>query len=493
MSSSREEIERMARLYGSPELSQLRIPPYSAEAEQAVLGGLMLRPESWALVADVLTDADFYRRDHQLIYRAIRELAEQSKPFDAVTLGDWFDAHGQSEQVAGGAYLIELASQTPSAANVAAYAEIVVESSTRRRLIDVGTDMVNSAFERDGRQATELLTDASQRLSELQPLQRGGLRLAGDSLGSWFKRFESKYHSGSQMTGLPTPWIEFNKVTRGLQASTLYLIAARPSMGKSVAGLNLAMFTALRGKTVGLFSLEMSEDDCHDRNIAALARVPHSFVIAPTGSDDDGFSGLMSPAIRDLRRAPLYIDDTPSLSVRQFEARARRMHQRQPLDLLVIDHIHDFKIDPKLARFEYGAIAQKAKDLAKEWHIPVVALAQLNRNVSGRTERRPMLSDLRESGELEQKGDVIVFLHREDYYDTPTEKTYLQGIVEMHFAKGRNIQAGSRIYFKNRFDQMRLEDWEGPLPTPPDDESRPKHQSRRGFSPVGYKKRRDGE
>jgi len=459
---SREQIERMAELYGSRD--EVRVPPHSINAEQAVLGGLMLAPEAWPLVSEVMTHADFYRRDHQMIYQAIKELADKAKPFDAVTLGDWFESQGKLEIVDGGSYLIELASTTPSAANIVAYAEIVVENAGRRRLIEAGTEMVAAGFNADGRGLSELLTDAGNRIAELQPAQRGGLQRAGDSLKAWYESWGKKYNSGTKMTGMPTPWHDFNEVTRGLQPATLYLLAARPSMGKSVAGLNLALFCAMRGKTAGLFSLEMSMNDCHDRNIASLARVPHEFVTSPTEFADDDYSSRMAPAIRDLIAAPLYIDDTPSLSIRQFEARARRMHQRKPLDILIVDHIHDFKIDPKLARFEYGAIAQKAKDLGKEWGIPVVALAQLNRNVTGRTERRPMLSDLRESGELEQKADVIIFLHREDYYDTPDQKTHLQGVVEMHFAKGRNIQAGARINLKNSFDQMRLDDWEGPLP-----------------------------
>jgi replicative DNA helicase len=249
-------------------------------------------------------------------------------------------------------------------------------------------------------------------------------------------------------------------------------------MGKSVAGLNLAMFCALRGKTTGLFSLEMGQDDCHNRNVASLAQVPHDWLVAPTSDAADDYTPRVSGALRDIKASPLFIDDMASLTVQQFEARARRLHQNHPLDLLVIDHIHDFKIDPKLARFEYGRIAQVAKNLAKEWQIPVVALAQLNRNVASRTDRRPTLNDLRESGELEQKGDVIVFLHREDYYDTPEHQTHLQGVVEMHFAKGRNIRAGARINLRNRFDQMRLDDWEGNFPEPT---RAPPRGSRMGF------------
>lgn len=482
---ARAEIERMAALYGDRpgfrKEPQPRIPPQSVEAEQAVLGGLMIRPEAWPLVCDLLTDADFYRRDHSLIWHAIEALAKAGKPFDAVTLGDWFESHGLAEQVAGGSYLVELASSTWSAANIRAHAEIVGDKARLRGLIDAGTEMVNGGFQPDGRDLSELLADATRRISELQPAQAGGLRRASDSLTPWFDRFTALYARGDRMTGLPTPWQGINDATHGLQPATLYLVAARPSMGKSVFGLSLAMFTALRGQTTGLFSLEMSASDCHARNVSALAEIPHDWMVAPNPeTEDEGYMPRMTAALRDLKSAPLYIDDTPSLTVRQFEARARRMHQRQPLDLLVIDHIHDFRIDPKLARFEYGLIVQTAKDLAKEWGIPVVALAQLNRNVTGRADRRPTLADLRESGELEQKADVVVFLHREDYYDSPDHRTHLQGVVEAHFAKGRNIRAGARVNLRNRFDQMRMEDWTGPLPQEPEREA-----PRRGFRGVG--------
>lgn len=466
-------VDRMAALYGEPRsdsgADQLRVPPQSVKAEQDVLGGLMLRAEAWPLVCDLLTDADFYRRDHQLIWRAIAELADKSQPFDAVTMGEWFESQGLADMVAGGAYLVELASNTASAANIVAHAEIVGEKSRLRQMIGLGTDLVNDGFQPEGRTFAEILSGAQARMVELQPAQRGGLQHVGESLPGWFERFCRRYEDGRPLTGLPTPWAEFNRVTHGLQPSTLYLIAARPSMGKSVVGLNLALFTALRGKTTGVFSLEMSRDDCHNRNVASLAGVPHDFLVAPRKDADDAdiYSTRMTPAISSIRKAPLYIDDTPSLTVRQFEARARRMHQRQPLDVLVIDHVHDFAIDPKLARFEYGQIVQVCKNLAKEWAIPVVALAQLNRNVTGRGDKRPTLADLRESGELEQKGDVIVFLHREDYYDSPDSKTHLQGVLEMHFAKGRNVRAGERINLRHRFDEMRIEDWEGDFPQAP--------------------------
>ncbi|MGH8032714.1 MAG: replicative DNA helicase [Luteimonas sp.] len=464
-------IEQLAALYGRPRSShsdaaQLRVPPQSVEAEQAVLGGLMLAPDAYGRIADQLGDQDFYRRDHQLIYRAIRELAEKNRPYDAVTLGEWFESQGLAEQVAGGAYLIELASTTPSAANIAAYAEIVADKSRLRRMIEIGTIMVTDGFVPEGRDTDEIIAAAQSRFVELEPRQRGGLVRAGESLGEWYADLSRRYESGDRMTGMVTPWRELNEATHGLQPGELTLVAARPSMGKSIFGLNLALFAALRAKRVAVFSLEMSRTQCNRRNIASLGQIPHDWLLAP--HNDGDYWARVNEALKQIKSAPLFVDDTPSLTVRQLEARARRMHRQQPIDLIVIDHIHDFKIDAKLARFEYGAIAQSIKTLAKEWNVPAVALAQLNRNVTGRSDKRPTLADLRESGELEQKGDLILFLHREDYYDSPEHTTHLQGVVECHIAKGRDIESGRRINLRNAYAQMRLQDWEGPLPRAPE-------------------------
>lgn len=442
-----------------------RVPPHSVEAEQAVLGGLMLRPEALPLVLDALKAEDFFQARHGAIWAGIVELAEKGQPFDAVTLGEWFSAQGQAELVDNGAYLIDLSMNTPSAANIRAYAEIVQDKALRRQVMAFGADLVDSVLESTETATESLLSDAAHRLGELQPAQSSGPRKVSEGLKGWFEQFQAKFNSGTRMTGLPTQWSEFNRITRGLQPQTLYIVAARPSMGKSIVGLNMALFSAMRGTRTVFFSLEMSEQECHDRNIASLAGVPHDWVASPEDrKDSETYMAMTGQAIADLMKAPLYIDATPNITNRQFEARVRRMHHKEPLGLIVVDHLHDFNVDPKLARFEYGAICQTAKTLAKELNIPVVLLAQLNRNVAGRTEKRPTLADLRESGEIEQKGDVICFIHREDYYDTPGNTTHLQGVVECHFAKGRNLKSGERINWRNRFDQTRLDDWEGELP-----------------------------
>lgn len=474
---SRAEIALRAELYGTSSVEQLRVPPQSIQSEQAVLGGLMLAPKSLWRVKDILSEEDFYRRDHALIFRGICELADSKppRPFDAVTLGEWFELQGLSEHVQGGAYLLELTATVFSAANIVAYAETVADKAVLRRLIDAGTSIVNDGFQPDGRATEDILADAQSAIVAMQPKQRGGLQLSGDSLGDWFEDLQRRYESEDRMTGMPTPWHEVNKHTHGLQPGELCLLAARPSMGKSVGGCNLAMFAALRGKRTALFSLEMNRRQINRRNISSLSGVPHDWLLAPHDGEDE-YWNRVTAALSQIKPAKLYVDDTSDLTIGQVMARARTLHLQEPIELLVVDHIHDFKIKADQARFEYGRIAQGLKTLAKEFNCPVVALAQLNRNVNNRADKRPNMADLRESGELEQKGDLILFLHREDYYDNDT---HLKGVVELIVAKGRDIEAGKTIYLKNDYAHMALRDWEGPLPQAPIMDSKTKRTADR--------------
>lgn len=436
-----------------------RVLPNRIDAEQAVLGGLMLAPETLWQVQAILAPEDFYRQDHQLILRGIEHLAERKKPFDAVTLADWFESQGQAELVDHGGYLIELSSSTPSVANIVAYAEIVAEMALRRRVIEVGAEIVGQGFDTASGDAGEVLANAQVRVSGLLPKQRGGLTLAADSLKDWFTDLQRRVDAKGGMTGTPWPWGDMNAATHGLQDGELTLLAGRPSMGKSIAGLNLALMNACRGVRTAVFSLEMSRAQINRRNIASLGHVPHNWLLAP--SEDEDHWGAVSSALRQLKEASLYVDDTPDLTIVQLMARARSLHMKEPIRLLVVDHIHDFKVKAQEARFEYGRIAQGLKTLAKEFNCPVVGLAQLNRALSTRTDKRPTMSDLRESGELEQKADVIAFLHREDYYN---RDTHLKGVVELILAKGRDIEAGKTVYLRNDFRHMALRDWEGDLP-----------------------------
>lgn len=460
MSAVRDNIEHLAQLYGDREVTQLRVPPMSVESEQSVLGGLMLAPEAIAKVGDWLKTEDFYRRDHQLIYRAICELAGKNKPYDAVTLGDWFESQGLAEQVAGGAYLIELASTTPSAANIVAYAEIVRDKSILRQGIEIGTDLVNSCFQPEGRDSLEILGGATHALTALKGNPRvGGLTPLKDGLNDWFEDLRARYQRGDAVTGLPYPWADVNKVTHGLQPGEVTIIAGRPSMGKSIMGLNLALFAASRKVNVGFFSLEMTKRQVNRRCISSLMSVPHDWLLAP--NDDTDHWPQVTEAVRRLKEVPLLVDDSSGLSAVQVEARVRRAHMQRPIELLVIDHLHEMEIPGKQdPRFEYEAIVAMGKKLAKEFNCPAVLLAQLNRGVESRADKRPVMADLRETGALEQKADVIWFLYREDYYQRNAPGWVPRRDVELILAKGRDLEVGAPIILREDYKHMALRDWE---------------------------------
>ncbi|TDB28424.1 replicative DNA helicase [Stenotrophomonas sp. ATCM1_4] len=441
-------------------VAQMRVPPQSVAAEQAVIGGLLLYPEAWRKIEGSLEPADFYRRDHQLIFTAIRDMVERDRPFDAVTLGEWFQAQGMGEQVPDH-YLTTLASTTPSAANIAGYAKVVSDKALARRMVSIGTEIADAAY--DPRFEPEEGIAAAQVLMQgLAPSHTGGLVAVTDTLPAWFDDLRYRFELGTSITGVPTPWKDLNDATHGLQPGELIILAGRPSMGKSIAGLNIADFAAV-DRHVALFSLEMSKNQLNRRGISAAAKVPHEWLLAPGGSDE--YWAKVTAAVRDRRALNLSVDDTPALRISQLMARARALHARRPIELLVVDHIHDFKIDAKLARFEYGEIAQGLKTLAKEFNCPVLALGQLNRALSNRQDKRPNMSDLRESGEIEQKADMIIFIHRDDYYD---KTTHMRGIVELILAKGRDVEAGKSIFLRNDYAHMALRDREGDLPEAPE-------------------------
>lgn len=455
------------------EPSVLRVPPHSVEAEQAVLGAVMLANESLAKIADWIKPEDFYRREHRLIFQAITELASRKQPFDAVTLAEWFQRNGDA-QASG--YAMDIASNTPSAANIVAWAEIVAEKAKLRSLIETGMQLSGAAFD-GGNDAENLIANAVHRLTEMQANRaRGGLESAKVALKSLYARMAESWQQGPKLLGLPTPWHDLNERLNGLRDGNVYIIAGRPSMGKSVMGGQLAFFNALRGNRVAWFSVEMTAEECAARAVACLADVDYRWVEQPDAQHPDADTNwaAVGRANELLLAAPLLIDATPGMSIEQVKARARRAHMQSPLRLIVIDHMHDMKIDPKQARFDYGAIVQGGKELAKEFRCPVVILAQLNRELKNRASKRPTLTDLRESGEIEQKADVVLFLHCEDYYDA----AQMPGASEVIIAKGRNIARGEPIILRHRFDRMRFEDWTGEPPKRKS-ESKPEDRWRR--------------
>ncbi len=445
---------------GDHRVEQLRVPPQSIEAEQAVLGGLMLAPDAFDRIADVLTDDDFYRRDHQLIFRAIRELAEKNRPYDAVTLGEWFESMGQSEQVAGGAYLVELASTTPSAANIAAYAEIVRDKAVLRQLIEVGTGIVNNGFQPDGRETREILDAAeSSVLAIAEHSAKGRMDYVSvhSALAEAFDVLQKRFESGGSVTGLPTGYTEFDEMTAGLQPTDLLILAARPSMGKTTLALNMAEYAAMKSKQpVAIFSMEMSASQLALRLISSVGRINATRL--RTGQLEDEDWSRVTSAIRLLREARIFIDDEPALSPEKLRAKARRIKKEHGLGLIVIDYLQLMAVpgNSENRATEISEISRSLKGLAKELNVPVIALSQLNRSLETRTDKRPMMADLRESGAIEQDADVIVFIYRDEYDNT--ENSQDKGLAEIIIGKQRNGPTGSiKLKFfgeYTRFDNL---------------------------------------
>lgn len=441
-------------------IEQLRVPPQSVEAEQAVLGGLMLAPEAFDRIADQLGEHDFYRRDHQLIYRAIRELAEKSRPYDAVTLGEWFESQGLGEQVAGGAYLVELASTTPSAANIKAYAEIVRDKAVLRQLIEVGTGIVNDGFQPEGRESGELLAKAEQdvfAIGEARARGRSDFVPVNKAMAEAFDVLQTRYANGGGITGMPTGYTEFDEMTAGLQPTDLLILAARPSMGKTTLALNMAEYAAMKTKkAVAVFSMEMSASQLALRLISSTGRVNATRL--RTGQLEDEDWSRVTSAIRLLREAKIFIDDTPALSPEALRAKARRLKREHDLGLIVIDYLQLMQVpgNSENRATEISEISRNLKALAKELNVPVIALSQLNRSLETRTDKRPVMADLRESGAIEQDADVIVFIYRDEYYNKDASPD--KGLAEVIIGKQRNGPTGSlKLKFfgeYTRFDNL---------------------------------------
>ena len=405
------------RKSSSPAIEALRVPPHSIDAEQAVLGGLMLAPGALDNVADRLGEDDFYRKDHRLIWRAINELANKGMPCDAVTLGDWFESNGLAEMVGGAGYLIELANSTPSAANIAAYAEIVREKSVLRQLIDAGTSITEDGY----RGARGKKDSVSMR----------------EAVKDAFKLLTERYQNRGQLTGVSTGFTDLDELTSGLQPSDLIIVAARPSMGKTAFALNIAETAALGSKkAVVVFSMEMSSSQLAFRLISSVGRIHQQHLRNGTLEEEDW--PRVSNAIALLSEAKIFIDDTPSLSPVELRSRARRLHREHGgLGLIVIDYLQLMQVpgNTENRATEISEISRSLKGLAKELNVPVIALSQLNRSLEQRADKRPMMSDLRESGAIEQDADVIMFIYRDEYYNKESQD---KGIAEIIIGKQRN-------------------------------------------------------
>ncbi len=426
-----------------PRVEALRVPPHSIDAEQAVLGGLMLDPQALEKIVDLVSFTDFYRRDHQLIFKAIGELYEKNKPFDAVTLGEWFDAHALGDQVGGTAYLVELAQTTPSAANIRAYAEIVRDKSVLRSLIDVGTSIAEDGFAPGNRETPELLAEAEQRVFKIADQNRTGRRdivSLKDAMKEAFEILQIRFESQGTVTGLPTGFHDFDEMTAGLQPSDLIVLAARPAMGKTTLALNMAEYAALKSKkAVVIFSMEMSANQLAFRLISSIGRINASRL--KTGQLEDEDWSRVTMAMKMLSDSKIFIDDEPALSPAKLLSKARRLKREHDLGLVVVDYLQLMQVpgNNENRATEISEISRSLKAMAKELNIPVIALSQLNRGLESRTDKRPVMSDLRESGAIEQDADIILFIYRDDYYNKESND---KGLAEVLISKHRNGATG---------------------------------------------------
>lgn len=438
-------------------METLRLPPHSIDAEQAVLGGLMLAPDAFDRVADRLNEGDFYRKDHRVIWRAISELAGKNMPCDAVTLGDWFEANGLAEMIGGATYVIELANATPSAANITAYADIVREKSVLRQLIDAGTGITEDGYQPAGRKVQEVLEAAEQRVFQIA---EAGARGRKDSVSmreavkEAFRILHHRYENRGELTGLPSGFNDLDEMTAGLQPSDLVIVAARPSMGKTAFSVNIAENAAIRSKkAVAIFSMEMSSSQLAFRLISSIGRIHQQHLRSGDLAEEDW--PRVTSAITMLSEAKIFIDDTPALSPVELRSRARRLHREHGgLGLIVIDYLQLMAVpgSKENRATEISEISRGLKALAKELNVPVIALSQLNRSLEQRQDKRPMMSDLRESGAIEQDADVIMFIYRDEYYNPESPD---KGLAEIIVGKQRNGPTGvCKLAFLGQFTKF---------------------------------------
>ena len=419
------------------------VPPHSVEAEQAVLGGVFLRAESLDAFIDILQEEDFYLPAHQLIYRVFAHMSQESIPVDLVTTGETLKAMGLLEQAGGAAYLVELSRAIVSAANSHYYAEIVRDRALARRLISSCAEVISQSFE-PGRDVKELLNDAEQAVFAISERTSGTTyKDAGTLTRQVFDDLARRAESRDLITGVTTGFHRLDEMTSGLQPSDLIILAARPAMGKTAFALNIAMRAAIRGGApVAIFSLEMSMDQLITRMLCAWGKVNVSH-LRGRGLNDEDWQGLHAAADH-FYKAPIYIDDTPALSSLELRARTRRLKAQKNIGLVMVDYLQLMRASRRTdsREQEISDISRNLKAMAKELNIPVIALSQLNRKVEERSDKRPMLSDLRESGAIEQDADIIMFIYREAAYRKPEERPPVDE-AEIIIAKHRNGPVGS--------------------------------------------------
>lgn len=440
-----------------PKVDDLKRPPHSIEAEQAIIGGLMLDNLAWDKVNLLVTDSDFYLVEHRLLYQTLTSLAKRDLPFDVITVLENLKSIHKLDEAGGETYLFELAHNTPSVANIRAYAEIVREKSVQRQLIHAAHDIADSAYNPNGKEIAELLDQAETRVFAIaeQTSRDGGPQIIKTILSKTIDRIDELYHNGNAITGLPTGLQDLDTLTSGLQTADLIIVAGRPSMGKTTLAMNIAENAAIESKKpVLVFSMEMPADSLAMRMMSSLGRIDQHRI--RTGKLNDEDWPRVTSAVHILSEAPIFIDDTPALSPAEVRARARRLAKEHgQMGLVVIDYLQlmkapGFKADNRTG--EISEISRSLKALAKELNAPVIALSQLNRSLEQRHDKRPIMSDLRESGAIEQDADLICFIYRDEVYN---EDSPDKGIAEVIIAKHRNGPIGKiKVAFLGKYTRF---------------------------------------
>jgi replicative DNA helicase len=428
------------------ELVALKLPPHSIEAEQSVLGGLLLDNSGFERIADVVLDSDFYRDDHRRIYRHIARLIERSRPADVVTVDESIKASEDKDKTGGLAYLGALAQNTPSAHNIRRYAEIVHERAVMRRLVQVGSEIADAALNPMGKDVGQILDEAESKVFEIAEAGsrgRQGFQDIQQLLTRVMERVDMLFHrdNPSDITGVPTGYHDLDQKTSGLQGGDLVIVAGRPSMGKTALALNIAEHVAVENRLpVAVFSMEMSGQQLALRMLGSIGHLDQHKLRTGRLTDDDW--NRLTNAVGKLHEAPIHIDETPALNALELRARARRLHRQYgTLGLIVVDYLQLMQASTtgENRATEISEISRSMKALAKELNVPVVALSQLNRGLEQRPNKRPVMSDLRESGAIEQDADLILFIYRDEVYNPDSPE---KGSAEIIIGKQRNGPIG---------------------------------------------------
>lgn len=439
------------------DFAKLKLPPHSLEAEQSVLGGLMIAGEAWDSVADMVGEGDFFRPEHRAIYACMSQLVAQEQPIDVVTLAETLARNGQLEEVGGTAYLAEIATGTPSVANIRAYAQAVRERSIFRSLISAANAIADTSFNPDGRSSDEVLDEAERRIMQIaeERPKAGGLEPINPLLKEAVDKIDELFNNDEAITGLSTGFEKLDEMTSGMQKSDLVIVAARPSMGKTTFAMNLVENVLLRyEQPVLVFSMEMPASQLMMRMLSSVGKIDQGRVRSGKLEEDDW--PKLSAAVSKLKDRPLFIDDTAALTPTEVRSRARKvLREHGSIGMIMLDYLQLMQVAGKGSEgrtAEISEISRSLKGIAKEFDCPVIALSQLNRALEQRPNKRPVNSDLRESGAIEQDADVIMFIYRDEVYN---EETQDKGVAEIIIGKQRNGPIGTaRLSFIGKFTRF---------------------------------------